>query len=98
MAERLAFRGTLYFNNAAVFSHHDVHVGFCGGMFSIFRIARSLRYLTMPAETATTMPFIGLVFSLPLAAIYSAHPANATQAPVMERCTYRHRHEITWSA
>ncbi|CNU11043.1 Uncharacterised protein [Salmonella enterica subsp. enterica serovar Bovismorbificans] len=38
----------------------------------------------MPTETAATMPFIGLVFSLPLATNLFSASANATQAPVID--------------
>ena len=40
MGERLAFCRTLHLNDATVFGHHHVHVGFCGGIFNVFQIAK----------------------------------------------------------
>ena len=39
MGERLAFRRTLHLNDAAIFGHHHVHIGFRRGIFNVFQIA-----------------------------------------------------------
>ena len=39
MGERLAFCRPLHLNNAAIFGHHHVHVGFRCGIFDVLQIA-----------------------------------------------------------
>jgi hypothetical protein len=83
VGERLAFCRTLHLNDATIFGHHHVHVGFRGGIFNVFQIAK--RFAINDAnETAATIPFIGLVFSLPAATSLFRASASATQAPVMD--------------
>ena len=39
MGERLAFCRTLHLNDATIFGHHHVHVGFRGRVFDVLQIA-----------------------------------------------------------
>ena len=39
MGERLAFGRALHLNDATVFGHHHVHIGFRGGIFHVLQIA-----------------------------------------------------------
>ena len=39
MGERLAFRRALHLNDATVFGHYHIHIGFRGGIFHVLQIA-----------------------------------------------------------
>ncbi|MNP33898.1 hypothetical protein D3C76_1271620 [compost metagenome] len=51
---------------------------------STYSRSHSASPLTIPTDTAATMPFSGLAFSLPAATSLFRASASATQAPVME--------------